>query len=643
MPHNLVRFVLSIALFAFLLYYPAAAQERITDFSSDISIAANGTLTVTETIAVQVENLAIEHGIFRDFPTTYTDRAGNRVRVRFEVDDVMRDGRPEPYVVETIDNGKRVRIGEADTTVSRGAHTYRIVYKTDRQIGFFEDFDELYWNVTGNAWAFRIDRASATIHLPAGASSIQMASYTGPQGARGTSARGSVEGDTVRFVTTQPLDRHEGLTVAVGFSKGAVSPPTDAEKTTEFFRDNAATGAALAGLAALAIFYFAAWSRFGRDPARGVIVPLFAPPKNFSAAAVRFVHRMTYDRKCFAAALIAMAVKGFLKISESSGSYTLTRTGRTEGQTGLVSTESAIARTLFNARDRIELKNTNHVAVSRAITALRNALKLEDEGVYFVTNAMWFYAGLAIMVLTGLAAAMLTDDPVPAGFILFWLAAWTAGTSHLMIQVYQSWSNVISGPGSRIINVFGALFLTAFATPFMAGIAFGFFFLGQSIPRATLIAIIGQGVLAIVFYRLLKAPTLAGGKVRDEIDGFKIFLNTAEKDRLEKLNPPEVTPEVFEKFLPYAIALDAENAWSRKFEAEAARAGASSAEHASYTPSWYSGSSFGGLGNTNFASSIGAAVAGATAAAATAPGSSSGSGGGGSSGGGGGGGGGGGW
>jgi uncharacterized membrane protein len=198
------------------------------------------------------------------------------------------------------------------------------------------------------------------------------------------------------------------------------------------------------------------------------------------------------------------------------------------------------------------------------------------------------------------------------------------------------------GPGSRILNFFGALLLTIFAVPFMAGIGFGFFALGLSVPLATLIAILVQGVLAAVFYRLLKAPTLAGGKVRDEIDGFKMFLDTAEKDRLEKLNPPHVTPEIFEKFLPYAIALDAENGWSRKFAAQAAGAGEGLREPA-YTPSWYSGSSFGRLGTTGFAASIGVAVAGATAAAATAPGTSSGSGGGGSSGGGGGGGGGGGW
>jgi uncharacterized membrane protein len=150
------------------------------------------------------------------------------------------------------------------------------------------------------------------------------------------------------------------------------------------------------------------------------------------------------------------------------------------------------------------------------------------------------------------------------------------------------------------------------------------------------------GAAAYVFYHLLKAPTLAGARIRDQVDGFRIFLDTAEKDRLERLNPPAVTPQVFEKFLPYAIALDCENSWSRKFEQEAAAAGMAP-QQGGYVPIWYSGSSFGRLGTAGFASALGASMAIAAASASTAPGSSSGSGGGGFSGGGGGGGGGGGW
>ena len=639
---GLFRAVVVFLVAACALSLPARAQERITDFNSDIQIARNGTLTVREAISVQAEGVRIQHGIFRDFPTLYRDRLGNRVRVRFDVERVTLDGQPEPYTLESIANGTRVRIGRADSLVSQGGHTYTIVYRTDRQIGFFEAYDELYWNVTGNGWDFAIDHAEATIHLPPDANVVQTAFYTGPQGATGKDAEAMAEGSTVRFATTASLNPREGLTVAAGFTKGIIQPPTSTERAGNFLRENASTGVALLGLIALAAYYGLTWFRFGRDPARGVIVPLFGPPQDFSAAAVRFVYRMGYDRKSFAAALIAMAVKGYLTVSESHGIYTLKRTGKSEVETGLSSTERAIARALFNIANTIELKNTNHAIVSRAITALREALKREDEGVYFVANRGWFFGGLAILLLSGAGAALLSDDPGPAAFILIWLAGWTAGTSHLLLQVAERWRDVFAGVGSRILNSVGAIFMTLFALPFAAGLVFGIFILGLSYPVATLIAMVAQGILAVVFYRLLKAPTLAGAKVRDQIEGFKLFLLTAERDRLEVLHPPQITPEVFERFLPFAIALDAENAWSRKFEAEAETAG-QGPDRKTYVPGWYSGSSYGRFGGGNFASSIGGAIAGATAAAATAPGSRSGSGGGGSSGGGGGGGGGGGW
>jgi len=637
-----LRVALLAMLFVLLALPHAAAQERITNFVSDIGIASDGTITVRETISVAVENDQIQRGIFRDIPTLYRDRLGNRVRVDFDVQEVQRDGRPEPYAVETIANGRRVRIGSAEIILDRGPHTYLIVYRTNRQIGFFPTFDELYWNVTGNAWQFAIDRAEAVVRLPAGASPLQYDFYTGPEGAQEKNARTFAEGDRIRFVTTAPLAPGEGLTVAVGFSKGVVMPPTAAENAGSFLSANGSTIAGLAGLAAIGVYYFFAWLNFGRDPARGVIIPLFAPPRDFSAASVRFVDRMGYDRKTFAAALVAMAVKGYLRIAEDDGTYTLERTGKNENETGLATTEIALARALFSSGKRIELKNKNHATVSRAINALRSSLKSVDEGVYFVSNRIWFFGGLSILVLSGLAATLLADEPEPAVFMLIWVSAWTAGTSFLLHRVWQQWGTVFAGPGSRIVNFIGAIFTTLFALPFVFGLLFGLYAFGESVPFLATAALIAQGILAYVFYHLLKAPTLAGAKIRDQIDGFRMFLTTAEKDRLEVLHPPQVTPDVFEKYLPYAIALDSENAWSRKFEAEAAQAGIAPNQQ-TYSPRWYSGSSFNRLGTTGFASSLGGAVAGATAAAASTPGRSSGSGGGGSSGGGGGGGGGGGW
>ena len=253
--------------------------------------------------------------------------------------------------------------------------------------------------------------------------SVQYDFYTGPFGAQGKNGTASLVEGGVRFVTSNWMAPGEGLTVAVGFSKGAVTPPTAAEDVQNFFSANGSSIAGLVGLAAIAGYYVLAWMRFGRDPARGTIIPLFAPPKDFSAASVRFVDRMGYDRKTFAAALVAMAVKGYLKISEYDGVYMLIRTGKKETEAGLAKTEIALARTLFpSGLNTIELKNKNHTTVSRAINALRSSLKSIDEGTYFVTNRLWFFGGLAILVLSGLGATFLTDEPEPAIFMLIWVS-----------------------------------------------------------------------------------------------------------------------------------------------------------------------------------------------------------------------------
>jgi hypothetical protein len=637
------RTAVSAAVFLACLAFPADATERITDFSSEIRVTQTGALTVTENISVIAEGDRIHHGIFRDFPTTYT-KNGRRIRVGFDVLSVALDGHDEPYSVASIEDGERVKIGDPNTLIPEGPHRFTLTYATDRQIGFFGGYDELYWNVTGNFWAFPIDRAEARIELPAGARILRSSVYTGAAGSTARNARAERTSDSaISFSTTAPLGSQEGLTVAIGFSKGAVLPPSPAELRQEFIRDNASIVAACAGVLLMLVYFAIVWIEHGRRPPRGTVIPLFAPPKDFSPAAVRFVYRMSYDRKAYAASLVDMAVKGYLKIAESDRVYTLTRTGKSETAANLAHGETAIAGKLFADDNSIDLKQENHAEVAASISALKTSLTNEYERAYFVTNSHWFAGGLVMLALTAVATALLCDDAAVAGFILVWLAGWSVGTAFLVHRAWDAWSDVFSGPGSRILNTFGALFATAFAVPFAGAWLFALVVLTRAIPWPAAIALSVGGGAVYLFYQLLKHPTLLGAKIDAEIEGFKLFLSTAEKDRLEALNPPNVTPEVFEKFLPYAMALDCENQWSKKFEAQAAAAGIAPQTAGYYSPGWYTGSSFGRLGSVGFADALGASMAAAAASAAVAPGSSSGSGGGGSSGGGGGGGGGGGW
>ncbi len=153
-----------------------------------------------------------------------------------------------------------------------------------------------------------------------------------------------------------------------------------------------------------------------------------------------------------------------------------------------------------------------------------------------------------------------------------------------------------------------------------------------------LVGIVTIVVTNFLFYFLMKAPTKAGARLLSKIEGFKQYLSVAEVERLGVLHPPEVTPEVLEKYLPYALALDVEHAWSEKFSQHLALAGVSADD---YSPGWYTGSGGWSSGNgvTGLTDTLGGSLSDAISSSSVAPDSCSGLGGGGFSGGGGGGGG----
>ncbi|MEJ2529458.1 MAG: DUF2207 domain-containing protein, partial [Gammaproteobacteria bacterium] len=306
------------------------ARERILDYHSDISVQQDGSMLVEEQIKVVAEGNQIKRGIYRDFPTEYRDGLNNRYNVSFDLLEVKRDGVSEPYHTKSISNGIRVYAGRSDYVIPHGEHSYTFLYKTNHQLGFFKGFDELYWNVTGNGWDFPIDHASARVHLPGTIppDEIRVEGYTGPRGSKAQNYTARVDYDgSALFETTTKLNRHEGLTIVTSWPKGYVSEPTDEQKMGRFLRDNSSAGIAIGGIALLLLYYLAAWRKVGRDPEPGAIIPLYQPDSGYSPASMRFISRMGYDNKSFSAAIVNMAVKGYLEIDESrTGVFTLRKT-----------------------------------------------------------------------------------------------------------------------------------------------------------------------------------------------------------------------------------------------------------------------------------------------------------------------------
>lgn len=616
----------------------AAAAERITSFVSDVTIGADSALTVTETIAVVSEGSEIKRGINRDFPTKYKDGKGLTYVVGFEVLGVKRDGGNEPYTVLSIPNGKRIRAGSADVFLDNGQHVYEITYRTTRQLGYFADYDELYWNVTGNSWAFPIERAEAIIRLPPGATIRQHALYTGRQGESGGDAQVlQSTGERFQARTTRVLAPDEGFTVAVGWPKGFVVEPTEIDKTKDAIRDNLGVFAVVAGVLLAFAYYLFAWFRVGRDPPKGTIIPLFTPPAGLGPAGMRYVWKQDFDDKSFAASLVGLAVKGRLKIIEKGDEFSIQR--KDDQRQPLTQAESALYRAIPAGTTR--LKQSNHRTVRAMKSAIEDTLETEHEGVTFVRNLKWFWGGVAISVIALLAGTALLpgDDALVGLFISAWSTIWWG------VLLVISWSLVKGIFETRgIFAKIKSFFALGFLIPFFlagGGVPAAVFFSAQSPAlygfAAGAVALVAMG---FIFHWLLRAPTVMGRKLLDQVEGFRMYLKTAEEERLKVLHPPEKTPELFERYLPFALALDCENEWNAKFAAVLAAAAAAGA---AASPVWYSGDNWNPTRMDDFTGSLGSSLSSATSSSSVAPGSSSGSFGGGSSGGGGGGGGGSGW
>ena len=436
-------------------------MEEILDFHSDVTLHDDATLEVTETVTVVSAGSQIRHGIYREFPTRYTDSLNNEYVVGFQMLSATCDSADTPFRVEDYANGKRIYLGDPRYFVQPGRHLYTLTYTTNRQLG------------------------------------------------------------------------------------------------------------------------------------RGVIMALYQPPQDLLPAATRYLMRMGFDNKTFAAAILDMAVRGFLTIKEQAGSYTLYLTGKDNRV--LTPDEKAVAELLFAGRSQIWLHNENHQTLQDSMHTLKDWLASAEQKTYFVTNSRYLLPSVILSIAIVLVYLLSMGGPqVFAGaFLGVWLTVWTLGVAAMLRTVYTLWRNIFYPHTSAITGAADtgkAVLLSAFALPFLFGELMGFFFLLKMTSLAFVVFVLACGVLHILFLYLMKAPTFAGRRLMDQVEGFKMFLGEVHGDRLNRAAPPEQTPAVFEKFLPYALALDVEQAWANKFsgvlKAASAAPGASSP---GYTPSFYSG------------------------------------------------------
>ncbi|MCC8931153.1 DUF2207 domain-containing protein [Rhizobium sp. 'Codium 1'] len=624
----------------------AQAEEVIRDYHADITVLPDATIEVTETITVNAEGNDIKRGIFRDFPLYAVDQNGFRRQVDFDLISVERDGQPEDHHTESVTGGIRIYTGSAEVFLEPGEFTYAITYRTGRQIRYFDDHDELYWNVTGNGWMFPIEQASASVTLPDGAVPTRTAVYTGPMGSTAQNAREMPGSDGREFETTQSLGPGEGLTIVIGFDKGLVAAPSAEDGFWWFLRDNLNLIIALGGLIVVSLYYLRSWFAVGRDPARGVVVPRWDAPDGISPALVNYIENKGFSGggwTALSASALDLAVKGYVELDDLDAGITIRRTKKpVDGR--LESGQALLIREIPSAGDELVIDKENGKRVQSVGSAFRQAIEKEHRDKYYKGNVGYigFGIGLSVVIILALFIFGSLDEDVyammlvPTFFAIFF-GSFTVG----LVKMFQRGRSLFT----KIISILALAFIGFVALSTMGLMLISMWMdLEQTHQIPVLLAFGGILLVNFLFLFLMGAPTPLGRKLMDGIEGLRIYLTLAERDRMNMAGASTMSPSHFEKLLPYAVALGVEKPWSRTFEAWLATAAAGAAS-AAYAPAWYHGNNPGGFGGRigGFSSSMASTIASTIPTPPPSSSSSSSGFSGGSSGGGGGGGGGGGW
>ncbi len=526
-----MRALLSIIIWMGLgLSTEIAAQteaERITDYHVDLTVNTDRSIDVIEKIRVYANGRRIRRGITRNFPL-HRDIKGQRTKVHYKINSITRDGKQEPYLTKKVSSDLVLYLGQSDYFLPSGYFEYEIKYRVPGQVVMFDDYDEIYWNVIGTGVQFPIENSSATIHLPQGTSILQQAAYSGVYGSTGNelTAVESTDRSVIKYRADRALRPNEGMTVAVGFDKGIVSPPS------WFHRFGSLLVLILTGVGMLGYFIYT-WFRYGIDPPTPPATVGFHPPDDLSAGSMSYILSEGYKSRSLTAAIISLAVKGYLKISSmekgsilgKSKLYTLTKLKKADRS--LPDEEYYIQANVFGKKNQVTFDGDYNSKVAGATASHRNALVAEhDEFVKEGNNLQY----IALPILLSIGAV---------------------GLSYFLSTRF----GVGEYATIKSLAIFGACAL-----------------------------------IAIIIYRwLIIQPTREKLKLQSEIKGFQMYLEMAEKDRMNLLNPPDMTPEHFEEMLPYAYALGVEHKWSSTFKSVLDKAG--------YRPQWNSGRSYYYLGN----------------------------------------------
>lgn len=614
-----------------------SGTERILSFHSDINVDTHSGLEVTEKIKVHSLGDRIRRGIFRTLPLSRNLNKRTQ-KVKYEIISIKKNGEEENYHEEIEDGFLKIYIGNKDVILQPGDYEYEIQYKTENQIGFFDQYDELYWNVNGNYWDFPVDTISATVSLPQGANILQNSCYTDFAGSTEQNCNSKLLSDHSIEWSASDFQANDGLTIAVGFKKGIMIPPPPPSFLEKF---GILIGGFLVFLGLL-YYYYSTWRKYGVDPEKPIVYPQFNSPNDLSPASLGYLKTETFKNKYVTAALVNLAIKGYIQIIEKEDSgllgffkstyYTIKMLKSSDEN--LPKEEQKLMDHFFSdGYDTIDFKGKYDPKIEQSVLNCKESLKFQyDTFLNEGNNAKKLILPSLLITFIYVVGLLLSFRMFPEfekvfiGLILYVV---------LFIAFFIA---------ALLFKYFPVLFKIFLVFPVIIFVGIGLFIhkssdftIDNNFNICYIFIVLGFTSL-VIYEFLIKRPSEEKLKIKSLIEGFQMYMGAAENEQLKFHNPPEMTPQVFEKYLPFAMVLGVDEIWGQKFDAILSKMSTD------YHNNWYVGPT---LNRYAFASTLNSSLTSSIQSSSTQPSnnssSGSGSGGGGFSGGGGGGGGGGGW
>lgn len=619
----------------------------LDSYDVNITVNQNNTFYIIETIDAYFNSP--RHGIYRTIPLqNRVERLDGTIsNNRVKISDIRVD---ETYST-SIEAGEQViKIGDADTTLI-GAKSYTISYLYDIGKDTGKNYDEFYFNLIGEDWDTAVGAITFTITMPKAFDGSKVGFSRGPVGSQESSGIDyQVVGNVISGSYNGVLNAGEALTVRVELPEGYF---VNARNKFDLFLVFSFLFPILFVLVSIVL-----WIRFGKD--KKVIETVeFYPPDGFNSAEIGFLYKGKAESNDVISLLIYLANKEYIKISEieehslfvKSKSFKLTKLKDYDGNNenerlflndlfrtarkpviadlaGLIkifkNIKSAqnIEANIYEPRNEVtseELKNSFYLTLNKIIASLN---RKENKEKIFEKNSLGkgFMAVLMIVSIYLLITVKPVVEYGDAAFLPFALLFPGIGFTVLFGMVF--------GKTKLPIKLFG----------FVWGMGFG------GIPWATMVlpALLADPMylvayitglvcvfILVMMFKFMPKRTTYGNELLGKIRGFKTFLETAEKPKLEALVFQD--PAYFYNILPFTYVLGVSDKWIEKFEVIALS-----------PPDWYDSNT--AFNMTTFGVFMNSTMTTASAVMSASPsGSGSGSSGGGSSGGGSGGGGGGSW